>query len=182
MNRTASPLLRNGTPSHTPEARVTTINPSRAALKLVLSVAYNEPWSLRSINKRNTDALQNIKSPHLHDTTLIANQGKMKTQSNALTSWEFNVSEGYLLRNDERISLTATECLILNQFVSSEQRVQSREQLLKALNKDHITYTGLEMCLSRLQIKFKLFTRGERLIRSVRNKGYCLVQKIRVAD
>jgi len=160
---------------------VTTINQSRTAMKLVLSVAYNEPWSLRSIIERNTDALPNIKTPRLHDTTLVANPDKMKTQSNALTSWEFNVSEGYLLRNDERISLTATECLILDQFVSGEQRVLSREQLLKALNKDHNTYTGLEMCLSRLQTKFKLFTRGERLISSVRNKGYCLAQKIRVA-
>lgn len=58
MNRTASPLLRDGTPSHIPEALVTTINQSRTAMKLVLSVAYNEPWSLRSIIERNTDALK----------------------------------------------------------------------------------------------------------------------------
>jgi len=37
----------------------------------------------------------------------------------------------------------------------------------------------LEMCLSRLQEKFKRVNDGERLFRAVRNRGYCLTQKIK---
>jgi DNA-binding winged helix-turn-helix (wHTH) protein len=34
------------------------------------------------------------------------------------------------------------------------------------------------MCLSRLQDKFKMASKGERLFRAVRNRGYCLIQEV----
>ena len=60
----------------------------------------------------------------------------------------------------------------------NEARVCSKQELIFGINKDANSYSGLEMCLSRLQSKFKNAF-GERLFRSVRNRGYCLVQEVR---
>nr|WP_269137472.1 helix-turn-helix domain-containing protein [Pseudomonas sp. PGPR40] len=77
--------------------------------------------------------------------------------------------------------MTGTESLMLTQLILSDRRVVSKNDLIQRIDKDPENYSGLEMCLSRLQKKFKTAAKGERLIRSVRNRGYCLAQRIRVA-
>lgn len=96
--------------------------------------------------------------------------------------WVFDSYAYCLCRNGVRIELTETENQVIDQFVSTGKRVLGKDELVKGINKDPDTYTGLEMCLSRLQYKFKKSTMGKRLIRSVRNKGYCLAQKIEPPD
>jgi|CXWL01.2.fsa_nt_gi DNA-binding response OmpR family regulator len=93
-------------------------------------------------------------------------------------TWWFN---GRTLSSLERqISLTGIESLLIRQMLFNEQRVSSKVELILAINRDPECYRGLEMCMSRLQDKFSVAANGERLIRSVRNRGYCLVQKVQV--
>jgi len=63
----------------------------------------------------------------------------------------------------------------------STERVCGKQELIAGINKDAQAYSGLEMCLSRLQNKFRK-TFEERLFRSVRNRGYCLVQDVKIAE
>lgn len=77
-----------------------------------------------------------------------------------------------------RIQLTAIEAMLVNTLTLSESRICSKHELILGINKDMHTYSGLEMCLSRLQNKFR-GAFGERLFRSVRNRGYCLVQDVK---
>jgi len=93
-------------------------------------------------------------------------------------TWWF---DGRTLSSLERqISLTGIESLLIKQMLFNEQRVSSKAELIQAINRDPESYRGLEMCMSRLQDKFSVSANGERLIRSVRNRGYCLVQKVQV--
>ena len=95
-----------------------------------------------------------------------------------LKTWALNKSQRLLSNNLTIINLTRMECIVLDLLTSSEERVVSNDEILIKLNKDPYTYKGLPMCLSRLQAKFKKFTKGESLLRSVRSRGYCLTQKI----
>jgi two-component system OmpR family response regulator len=94
--------------------------------------------------------------------------------------WWFDAEERTLLNPGEKISLTRNESLLLKQLALSESRVCSKTELIHGINRDPERYRGLEMCLSRLQEKFSKTANGERLFRSVRNRGYCLVQKVTV--
>jgi DNA-binding response OmpR family regulator len=96
--------------------------------------------------------------------------------------WVFGGTDSCLVKDGVRIELTETEQQIIDRFVSSHKRVLSKEEIVRSINKDPETYTGLEMCLSRLQLKFKKNTTGKRLIQSVRNRGYCLAQQIVAVD
>jgi len=92
-------------------------------------------------------------------------------------TWWF---DGRILSSQGReISLTGIESLLIKHLLFNEQRVSSKVELIQAINRDPENYRGLEMCLSRLQDKFSAAANGERLIRSVRNRGYCLVQKVK---
>lgn len=92
-------------------------------------------------------------------------------------------TKGYRLQSGgHKIELTVAECRLLLAFITSSQRVLSKDSLIRALNKDPDTYTGLEMCLSRLQKKFCAVSGERRLVRAVRNCGYCLVQKLCLAE
>lgn len=79
------------------------------------------------------------------------------------------------------MALTRTECAVLGTLAFSSDRVVSKEALVAGLGKNPGSYNGLEMSLSRLQAKFAQCSGGERLIRSVRNRGYCLAQLVRSA-
>lgn len=96
-------------------------------------------------------------------------------------TWWFNTDERTLVKAETTIALTTIESLMLVQLVISECRVLSRDDLIQRIEKDPQRYSGLEMCLSRLQKKFKSAAQGERLVRSVRNRGYCLAQRIKLA-
>lgn len=96
-------------------------------------------------------------------------------------TWWFNADARTLFTAETTITLTTIETLMLAQLVISECRVLSRDDLIQRIEKDPQCYSGLEMCLSRLQKKFKSAAHGERLVRSVRNRGYCLTQRIHLA-
>ncbi|WP_439862014.1 hypothetical protein [Pseudomonas sp. MBLB4136] len=93
-------------------------------------------------------------------------------------AWVLDYERRMLLGGCGQIALTASEALILKDFVASGQRVLNKTDILACLNKDSGNYTGLVMCISRLQSKFKKISGGAGLFRSVRNRGYCLVQKV----
>ena len=94
--------------------------------------------------------------------------------------WLFNLAARELSNTTESIQLTTIESLLIRTLVLSKERISSKQELVLGINKDPQAYTGLEMCLSRLQNKFR-DAYGERLFRSVRNRGYCLVQEIKVS-
>jgi DNA-binding response OmpR family regulator len=95
-----------------------------------------------------------------------------------LQTWALNKPQRLLFDNLTIIHLTRMECVVLDLLASSKERVVSNEEILTKLNKDPYHYKGLPMLLSRLQAKFKKFTKGESLLRSVRSRGYCLTQTI----
>ncbi len=93
--------------------------------------------------------------------------------------WMLTHQDRMLVKGALRISLTAIESAIIKKMLHHEERVVSKEELIRNIGREPELYRGLEMCLSRLQEKFKRVNDGERLFRSVRNRGYCLTQKIK---
>lgn len=93
-------------------------------------------------------------------------------------AWSFSLNKRELFNAKIHIPLTTIESLLLKQLVLSDRRVCSKEELILGIDRDPSHYSGLEMCLSRLQDKFNN-AHGERLFRSVRNRGYCLVQEVK---
>ncbi|ROR61343.1 UNVERIFIED_ORG: transcriptional regulator [Pseudomonas psychrophila] len=93
--------------------------------------------------------------------------------------WLFNHSKRELCNEIDRIQLTPIESLLIKTLTMSSERICSKYELITSIDKDPNNYSGLEMCLSRLQNKFRA-TFNERLFRSVRNRGYCLVQDINI--
>ena len=100
--------------------------------------------------------------------------------SNSPDTWLFCFVAQQLCNNTACIQLTTIESLLIKTLSQRDERICSKQELIIGINKDARTYSGLEMCLSRLQNKFKAMF-GERLFRSVRNRGYCLVQDVQVA-
>ena len=100
--------------------------------------------------------------------------------SSSPDTWMFCFEAQHLCNNTACIQLTAIESLLIKTLSQRDERICSKQELIIGINKDARTYSGLEMCLSRLQNKFKAVF-GERLFRSVRNRGYCLVQDVQVA-
>ena len=92
--------------------------------------------------------------------------------------WVFDFAARELRTAHVCIRLTSTESLLIKTLILSHSRICSKQQLILGMDKDIHRYSGLEMCLSRLQNKFK-DAFGERLFRSVRNCGYCLVQDLK---
>lgn len=101
--------------------------------------------------------------------------------SNSPEVWLFCSVSHYLCNNSTCIQLTAIESLLVQILSGSDERICSKQELILGIKKDTYSYSGLEMCLSRLQSKFK-GAFGERLFRSVRNRGYCLVQDVQIID
>lgn len=92
--------------------------------------------------------------------------------------WVFDFTARELRTAHVCIHLTSTESLLIKTLILSHSRICSKQQLILGMDKDIHRYSGLEMCISRLQNKFK-DAFGERLFRSVRNCGYCLVQDLK---
>lgn len=93
--------------------------------------------------------------------------------------WLLTQHDRILVKGDLRISLTTIESALIKKMLHHEERVVSKEELIRNIGREPDHYRGLEMCLSRLQEKFKRVNDGERLFRAVRNRGYCLTQKIK---
>ena len=100
--------------------------------------------------------------------------------SSSPDTWLFGFAAQQLCNNTACIQLTAIESLLIKTLSQRDERICSKQELIMGINEDARTYSGLEMCLSRLQNKFKAVF-GERLFRSVRNRGYCLVQDVQAA-
>ncbi|MGY2183474.1 winged helix-turn-helix domain-containing protein [Pseudomonas agarici] len=110
---------------------------------------------------------------------VFTSESRSKNACTVSDVWSFRLNKRELSNANTKISLTAIESLLLKQLVLSHRRVCSKKELILAINRDPSNYTGLEMCLSRLQDKFNS-AYGKRLFRSVRNRGYCLVQDVKV--
>lgn len=120
-----------------------------------------------------TSALNTIAAP--------ATQSAPLQYSDSPEIWLFCSASQNLCNNSTCIQLTSIESLLLKTLSRSDARIYSKEELIIGINKDTYSYSGLEMCLSRFQKKFR-GAFGERLFRSVRNRGYCLVQDVRSID
>lgn len=93
-------------------------------------------------------------------------------------TWRLSNGCGALIKDDIEIVLTGLEATLLKKMLHHDDRVVSKDDLIRSIGREPEHYRGLEMCLSRLQEKFKNASNGERLFRAVRNRGYCLIQKI----
>lgn len=112
-------------------------------------------------------------------TTEISALNSAKTTVRSPDFWLLTQQDRTLVKGGLRISLTAMESALIKKMLNHEERVVSKEELIRNIGREPELYRGLEMCLSRLQEKFKRVNDGERLFRSVRNRGYCLTQKIK---
>lgn len=93
-------------------------------------------------------------------------------------TWHLDNEQGALVKEGIEISLTGLETALVRKMLNHEERVVSRDDLILSIGREPEQYRGLEMCLSRLQDKFKSASNGERLFRAVRNRGYCLIQEV----
>lgn len=93
-------------------------------------------------------------------------------------TWQLDIDQGALVKEGVEISLTGLEAALVKKMLNHEERVVSRDELILSIGREPEQYRGLEMCLSRLQDKFKSASNGERLFRAVRNRGYCLIQEV----
>ncbi|MFJ4194372.1 transcriptional regulator [Pseudomonas sp. NPDC089534] len=96
----------------------------------------------------------------------------------AAEAWHLDDDQGVLGKQGVEISLTGLETALVRKMLHHEERVVSRDELILSIGREPEHYRGLEMCLSRLQDKFKSASNGERLFRAVRNRGYCLIQEV----
>jgi DNA-binding winged helix-turn-helix (wHTH) protein len=92
--------------------------------------------------------------------------------------WRLSDGSGALSKDGVEIVLTGLEATLLKKILHHDDRVVSKDDLIRSIGREPEHYRGLEMCLSRLQEKFKNASNGERLFRAVRNRGYCVIQKI----
>ena len=118
--------------------------------------------------------------PTLNTTPIPPALEQAAHYSASADTWLYNSTAQHLCNNTACIQLTAIESLLVKTLTRTDERVCSKQELIIGINKDAYSYSGLEMCLSRLQNKFKKVF-GERLFRSVRNRGYCLVQDVKTA-
>jgi DNA-binding winged helix-turn-helix (wHTH) protein len=93
-------------------------------------------------------------------------------------AWRLSNGNGALVKDDVEVVLTGLEATLVEKMLHHDDRVVSKDDLIRSIGREPEHYRGLEMCLSRLQEKFKSASNGERLFRAVRNRGYCLIQKI----
>ncbi|SDU57131.1 helix-turn-helix domain-containing protein [Pseudomonas psychrophila] len=119
--------------------------------------------------------------PTLKATASPATRSASVQYSNSPEVWLFCSASHSLCNNSTCIQLTAIESLLVQTLSRSDERICSKQELILGINKNTHSYCGLEMCLSRFQSKFK-GAFGERLFRSVRNRGYCLVQDVQIID
>lgn len=94
--------------------------------------------------------------------------------------WRLDISNRILFDGVNQIHLTSIESVIVKSMLLKEDRVISKAELISSIGRDPDLYRGLQMSLSRLQIKFKKNAGGSHLFRTVRNRGYCLTQTIHI--
>jgi DNA-binding winged helix-turn-helix (wHTH) protein len=104
----------------------------------------------------------------------------LNIEGHALDSeaWQLDDHQNVLIKDAVEINLTGLEAALVRKMLHHDERVVSRDDLILSIGRQPEQYRGLEMCLSRLQEKFKSASNGERLFRAVRNRGYCLIQQV----
>ena len=121
-------------------------------------------------------------NPFRSAPAITGESGKLAVGNEGVTpcteTWHLDNDQGALVKDDIEISLTGLETALVRKMLHHEDRVVSRDDLILSIGREPEQYRGLEMCLSRLQDKFKSASQGERLFRAVRNRGYCLIQDI----
>ncbi|WP_409319409.1 transcriptional regulator [Pseudomonas sp. KCJK9016] len=117
-------------------------------------------------------------STHSFQNNPAINSDVNDTPRPVTEAWHLDNDQGVLVREDIEISLTGLETALVRKMLHHEERVVSRDDLILSIGREPEQYRGLEMCLSRLQDKFKSASNGERLFRAVRNRGYCLIQEV----
>ena len=150
---------------------------NKIASALPNAISVKKPYLLR--NHPYSPGLSTI--PTLKTTLTSSAQPAPSRLSSSPDVWSFCFAEQVMCNSTACIQLTSIESMLIQTLTRSNERVCSKQELILGINKDVHTYSGLEMCLSRLQTKFKAAF-GERLFRSVRNRGYCLVQDVQVID
>jgi hypothetical protein len=70
-------------------------------------------------------------------------------------TWHLDDDQGALIKEGVEISLTGLETALVRKMLHHEERVVSRDDLILSIGREPEQYRGLEMCLSRLQDKFK---------------------------
>ncbi|MDE1167891.1 MAG: winged helix-turn-helix domain-containing protein [Pseudomonas sp.] len=93
-------------------------------------------------------------------------------------TWKLGRDRKMLVKDDAKVVLTGIESALVRTLLQADERVVSKDDLIRSIGREPDQYRGLEMCLSRLQDKFRSASCGERLFRAVRNRGYCLIQPI----
>ncbi|MFJ7315084.1 transcriptional regulator [Pseudomonas sp. NPDC098747] len=121
-------------------------------------------------------------NPFRSAPTITGDSGNLPPSIEGVTpsteTWHLDNDQGALVKEGVEISLTGLETALVRKMLHHEERVVSRDDLILSIGREPEQYRGLEMCLSRLQDKFKSASQGERLFRAVRNRGYCLNQDI----
>ena len=128
------------------------------------------------LNTAPPPPLDRVSTTYVPTSTPLTSNSSLSPQT-----WFFSFDARELYNTTARIQLTAIEALLIQTLTLSTERICSKQELIIGIGKDPHTYSGLEMCLSRLQNKFR-DSFYERLFRSVRNKGYCLVQDVKNAQ
>ena len=154
--------------------------------KMVPPVIKHDTQRILSTFKSEWQAVQSVtKFTHFTSTADNARDDTRECVSQAakphapLTeTWRLSDANGALTKDGVEIALTGLEATLLKKMLHHEDRVVSKDDLIRSIGREPEHYRGLEMCLSRLQEKFKNASNGERLFRAVRNRGYCLIQKI----
>lgn len=137
-----------------------------------------------SAHQTNADPLESKKSNtpggvELTPYTTALESAQEKSATRTIDFWVLTQQDRVLVKGGVQISLTTIESALIKKMLHHEERVVSKEELIRNIGREPEFYRGLEMCLSRLQDKFKRVNDGERLFRAVRNRGYCLTQKIK---
>jgi len=112
------------------------------------------------------------------EALMIGQADNTATHHTNSQSWLYSRQYRSLSKNNVTITLTHTESEIIGLFASSPERIISNECIAAGIKKDADSYMGLRMCMSRLRKKFAALSEGEKLLVAVRNRGYCLTQKI----
>lgn len=141
------------------------------------AISVEKPYLLR--NHPYSPGLTTIST--LKTTLTSSPQTDPSRLSSSPDVWSFCFAEQVLCNSAACIQLTNIESMLIQTLTRSNERVCSKQELILGINKDAYSYSGLEMCLSRLQSKFRRAF-NERLFRSVRNRGYCLVQDVQIIE
>jgi len=135
--------------------------------------------AFNAVRQESREPVSRDEDSAAHNPVYLPEIKSERTQLPPQDFWLLTQRDRTLVKGGLRISLTTIESALIKKMLHHEERVVSKEELIRNIGREPEQYRGLEMCLSRLQEKFKRVNDGERLFRAVRNRGYCLTQKIK---